>query len=1011
MKQFDESIIYDPRIFRENRLDAHSDHEYYSTLDFEDMEPSDFKVLLNGQWKFSYAKNPSSAIDGFWEKGYNTRLWDEITVPGHVELQGYGAPQYANTQYPWDGHELLKPGEVPTEYNPTSSYVRYFTIPEFFNDKPVYISFQGVETAFALWVNGSYVGYSEDTFTPSEFDISDYVDRTGENKLAVRVYRFNSGSWCDDQDFFRFSGIFRDVYLYTHPKTHIRDLRIRTILDDKYENAVLELAIKTIGSGSAVFTLKDKSGKEIFSHNEDIDGVKTFSYSVDNPEKWSAEDPYLYDLLITVSDSDGNICEYIPEKVGFRCFEIKNNLMRINGKRIVFKGVNRHEFSAVSGRCICDNDIKKDIITMKQNNINAVRTSHYPNRTYLYRLCDRYGLYMIDENNMESHGMWDAIWRGILKLEDCIPGDREEYAELIMDRATSMYERDKNHPAILMWSCGNESFGGSNIYNMANTLREWDPTRLVHYEGSNWERDPRYPDTSDINTSMYLPVKELRKYLKEHREKPYILCEYAHAMGNSCGDLIGYTKFAYEDELYQGGFIWDYIDQAIIKKDRFGNDLAGYGGDFDDRPNDGNFSGNGIVYGDTREPSPKMQEVRFCYQNIDIDIHEGMMTIRNNNLFTNTDEYDCVISLVQEEKTLKKLIITADVEPLGEKNFEIPFDIPQKEGEYILNVSFVLREDTIWANSGHESAFAQKVFGKPARVVHKNSPVRVTEGWWNFGVRGEDFEVMFSKLSGGLVSYRYGNRELIKQMPRPNFWRAMVDNDIACLLPFRAGQWKIASMYLSHKYDGGLKATDYTVEELDGAWRISFTYHLPVTPAKDCELSYTVHQDGVVDVRLLMDNSNEIGELPEFGVIFTLDADYDHVKWYGMGPDETYMDRNHGKLGVYENKVADNMARYLRPQECGNKTAVRYAQVTDPLGRGLRFSGEDLNFSALPYSPHEIDNANHPNELPPANYTYVKVSLAQMGVGGDDTWGARVHPEYMIGSDGQLSFEFSFKGI
>ena len=1010
MGEFSMNTVKNPRVFEENRLAAHSDHEYYKTPDYQYGESSDFKYSLNGQWKFSYAKNPDQAVCDFWKMDYDNRPWDEITVPGHVEMQGYGTPAYVNTQYPWDGHELLEPYDFPKEYNPTSSYVKYFTLPEGWGDGPVYISFQGVESAVALWLNGEYVGYSEDAFTPSEFDLTPFVDREGENKLAVRVFRFTSSCWLEDQDFFRFSGIFRDVYLYTVPAVHIRDLRLVTTLDNDYKNAVLSVDMDVTGVGNVQLELRNQEGNAVGGAAGAISDKTHMEIHVDEPKKWSAESPYLYSLDIHVTDKAGNDMEFITERVGFRSFEMKDHVMCINGKRIVFCGVNRHEFSAKSGRCIKDEDIKKDIITMKRHNINAIRTSHYPNRTLLYRLCDEYGMYMIDETNMESHGMWDAIGRGLLTMDDCLPGDREEYAETIIDRARSMYERDKNHPSILIWSCGNESYGGKDIFDMSNAFREWDLTRLVHYEGSNWERDPRYPDTSDMNTSMYLPVADLKAYLKEHRNKPYISCEYSHAMGNSCGAIEKYTKLVHEEELYQGGFIWDYIDQCLSKKDRYGNEYMGYGGDFGDRPNDGSFSGDGIVYGDTREPSPKMQEVKYVYQGIEVELEDTSFVVTNHNLFTATSKYGCYAVLEKEGRMIRKDLVETDVAPLSKETYPLPFEIPG-DGEYVVTISFVLGHNTLWADEGYEIAYGQKVYGKYRHPKHQKKAVRITEGWWNLGVKGDDFEVLFSKLYGGLCSYKYAGRELMTRNPMPNFWRAMTENDMASLLPFRAGQWKLASMFATHKYGGGFDATDYTVERNGDEVIVRFTYHLPTTPSKDVDVDYTVHSDGVVDVKLSIERPSEVGELPEFGMLFTMEADYENLKWYGAGPDETYADRDHAKIGVYENKVCDNLAHYLVPQECGNKTHVRYATVTDGDGHGLMFMGDDMSFSALPYTPHELDNARHSNELPPVHYTYVRAALAQMGIGGDDTWGSRVHPEFMIDGDGRLEFAFSFKGI
>ena len=444
MSEFCYEIVKNPEIFQENRLDAHSDHEYFSCEAAAASGVSDFKYSLNGVWKFMWAKNYESCLKEFAAMDVDCRRWDTIRVPAHIQMEGYGHPQYVNVQYPWDGSEAIVPGQIPEVFNPVASYVKYFRVPANMSEKQVFISFQGVESGMAVWLNGQYVGYAEDSFTPSEFDLTEYIDYEGENKLAVMVFRFTAGSWLEDQDFFRFSGIFRDVYLYTVPDVHVRDLKILTILDDDYRDADLAVTLKSIGKGSARLTLFD--GEAVLNETEAVltsekEGTEVH-LDVENPKKWSAEKPYLYDLKIEVFDADGNFTEVIFEKVGFRRFELIHNVMCINGKRIVFRGVNRHEFSPVSGRCVPDQLAEQDVILMKRNNINAIRTSHYPNRTALYRLCDRYGLYMIDETNMESHGVFDAVMKKILPLEEAVPGNKMEYLGLLLDRAKSMYERE-----------------------------------------------------------------------------------------------------------------------------------------------------------------------------------------------------------------------------------------------------------------------------------------------------------------------------------------------------------------------------------------------------------------------------------------------------------------------------------------------------------------------------------------------------------------------------------------
>lgn len=1049
--EFDVKKIHDPKFFKENCMAAHSDHVTYKN-EAEAMEQnSSFRLSLDGIWKFHYAKNDAQTIPGFEAENYNCRPWDDIRVPAHIQMEGYDIPQYANIQYPWDGREDVWRDAVPTDFNPVASYVKYFTLPEGFIKNGLYISFQGVESGFALWLNGSYVGYSEDSFAPSEFDLTPYV-KEGENKLAVKVFKWSSSSWCEDQDFYRFSGIFRSVYLYTMPKVHVYDLKVQPVVEESLENAKLVLDMEICGkvetveksaddakmqNVSAKITLtgsrddsKEGAAGSVsentiffetisFQPNNTSDTIRFtdtgaatvhFEQQVSHPALWSAEHPDLYTLTVELFDESGNCVEYISQNIGFRRFEMKDGIMTLNGKRIVFKGVNRHEFSSKTGRAVSKEEVLQDIITMKQNNINAIRTCHYPDASGIYELCDRYGLYMIAENNLESHGSWDAASHGLVPKDTIVPGDNMDWEPMMLDRVNSCYQRDKNHPAILIWSVGNESYGGKVIFDMSEKFRAVDPHRLVHYEGIF--NDRRYEGTSDMESQMYTSVENIKKFLAEHKEKPFICCEYTHAMGNSCGAMHKYTDLTDTEPRYQGGFIWDYIDQSILKKDRYGQEFQAYGGDCGERPTDYNFSGNGICYGGGREASPKMQEVKFNYQNISVAFEEeGKFTVINKNLFADTGEYQCVAILQKNGIVVKKQKIDTNIAPLSSGTYEIPFEIPD-DAEYAVTVSFVLREDTLWAEAGHEVAFGQKVYKKEVKSAVPEKPLKVVRGKVNIGVKGDDFDCLFSLLNGGLVSYRYAGKEMIGKIPMPNFWRAPVDNDNGSMAPGRYAQWKIASMYISHRNGGMFDNVPTTVEETEHSVTITYTYYMPTTPASKCQAAYTVYGDGTVETKLTYDPVEGLPDMPEFGMMFKLNADYDNVEWYGYGPEETYADRRHGaKLGIYKNKAADNMAKYLVPQECGNKVGVRYAKVTDDRGRGLLFSGDELSFSALPYTPHELENAAHPYELPQVHYTVVRVALAQMGVGGDDSWGAWVHPEYHIDVTKPLEFTFRFRGI
>ena len=1034
MGTFNYDLVKDPTYFNDNRVAAHSDHKYYASVEAMEQDVDNFRHSLNGLWKFHYAKNYNSTIPGFEKTEYCCKSWDDIRVPAHIQMEGYDVPQYANVQYPWEGREEVELGQIPERFNPVASYVKYFEVPEEMEGKKVFISFQGAESGIAVWLNGNFVGYSEDTFTPSEFELTPYL-KEGENKLAAQVFKWTSSSWCEDQDFFRFSGIYRDVYLYAIPEVHVSDVKIQTLLDDTFTKADLVIDTKATKAGKVKITLS-KDGEELQSVEETLEEESQYVMKVENPELWSAESPVLYDLLLEVMDENGQVTEVIPQRVGFRRFEMKDSIMMLNGKRIVFKGVNRHEFSSVSGRVVSREELVKDLVTMKQNNINAIRTCHYPDAVGIYELCDEYGIYMIAECNMESHGSWDISAEQTGDFSKVVPCDRPEWMDMMLDRVNSMYQRDKNHPAILIWSCGNESFGGKVIYEMSQLYRKMDPNRLVHYEGVCHDR--RYNDTSDMESQMYPSVEAIKEFLAKDDSKPFICCEYTHAMGNSCGAMHKYTDLTDTEPKYQGGFIWDYIDQSIYKKDRYGKEFQAYGGDFGERPTDYNFSGNGIAYGGDREPSPKMQEVKFNYQNITAEVTADTVKVLNKNLFVNTDTFDCKVTLAKNGKVIRTEALETAVEPLSTKEYKLPFGKAEAVGEYTVTVSFHLKEEKVWASAGHEIAFGQYVYqvkeavsngksdsAETAIIAEKDVCVsdafvkkpQIIRSTHNIGVRGEHFEVMFSVLNGGLVSYKYAGKEMIEAIPKPNFWRAPTDNDCGNLMQMRYAQWKVASMYLSHKeYRKGAYGPSNSpqTEETDHSVKVTFTYLMPTTPASECQLTYEVFGDGKVKTTLTYDPVKELGDTPEFGVIFKFNADYDNVQWYGLGEAETYADRKKGaKLGIYQNKVVDNIARYMVPQECGAKEEVRWAKVTDRKGRGMYFEmdGESMMFSALPYTPHEMENAMHPYELPQIHYTVVRVAKGQMGIGGDDSWGAYTHQEYLLNADGKMEFSFSFKGI
>ena len=998
--------LSDPTLFAENRLPAHSDHQWFADAAEAATGASGLEQSLNGLWKFHYAKNLGATIPGFEAPDFDCSGWDDIPVPAHIQLQGYDRPGYVNVQYPWDGSEQLEPGQAPQLFNPVGSYVTTFRL-----DKPLSegeklsVVFMGAESALAVWLNGAYIGYAEDSFTPAEFDLTPAL-QSGENKLAAQVVRFSSGSWIEDQDFFRFSGLFRDVGLRRRPACHVEDIRVTTELTDDFGEADVRIKVQLTAPGAVTANLRGSAGLLSEEVTLSQPGPGEIVLRLEQPQLWSAENPYLYDLTVELKDAAGKPAEHIPLKIGVRRFGIEGGVAKINGRRIVFKGVNRHDFGP-AGRAVTREQVEADIKAIKAANINAVRTSHYPNNTCLYELCDRYGLYVIDEMNLESHAMWDRLRMQNLPDSEALPGDRPEWLPALLDRAASMLERDKNHACVVMWSCGNESYGGTDILAVSNWFRDHD-SRPVHYEGVRW--DPRYRETSDVESQMYTPAAKIEEYLKTHRDKPFILCEYAHAMGNSFGAVAKYTELAYREPLFQGGFIWDFADQAIRCHDRYGREYFGYGGDFDDRPTDHEFSGDGIFFAD-HTPTPKIQEVRYLYQNFATTIEDDSFTVENRHLFTSTKDFDVVVSLSREGVLLQTEPVETDVEPGGSGTYPLPFALPGTPGEYAIDVSYRLPRDTAWAAAGHEVGWQQKVVrvGEPKRL-HRAAP-KLVRGIHNIGVRGQHFAALFSEFQPGLVSYRYGltsdgGREMLKTVPLPNFWHAPTSNETGWKAPARDGQWLLASRYakLIGRPD---------VQSRDGCVEIGYRYELPSQPAGQCAVLYRVFGDGRVEVTETVTPGNGLPDMPEFGMMFVLDADYGHLRWYGDGPDECYSDRRSGaRVGIYEGCVADQLTPYLRPQESGSHTGVRWATVTNDDGWGMRFDCEEtMEFSALPWTPFEIENAAHAVELPPISHTVIRPALARRGVGGDNSWGAKTHPEFCLPTGQPLVFRFAFGGV
>ncbi len=990
--------LSDPRVFAVNRLDAHSDHEVFQTPAEADRGRSGLEMCLDGEWKLRYAPGPEGMAEGFEHPGYDVSGWRTVRVPGCLELSGCGVPQYLNIQYPWDGREGIRPPQIPRE-NPVAEYVTDFWLPEDFPAGRVALSFDGAVTALYAWVNGTFVGYAEDGFTPSRFDVTEAL-RPGKNRLAVRLFRYSTASWLEDQDFWRFTGLIRSVRLTAHPRAHVEDLSARALLEEDFKNGLLDLRLRLslpeAEAVSARVELTDGAGRETLCFELPASPETRIIHPVPAPERWSAEAPSLYRLRVTLTGPEGAI-EVAQTHVGFRRIEIRDGRMLLNGKRVELRGVNRHEFSPVGGRTLTEAEMLSDILEMKRSNINALRTCHYPNDSRLYALCDRYGIYVIDEANLETHGTW-SMPRG-LDAGRAVPNDDPLWQDAVNDRARSMIERDKNHPSVLIWSCGNESYGGEVLYNMASLMREMDDTRPVHYEGVSADR--RFNGTSDIESRMYVRPWDVEKALEAGPDKPYILCEYAHAMGNAVGNLFKYTELMEKYPMFQGAFIWDYIDQALITTAPGGGARYAYGGDFFDRPNDRSFCANGLLFAD-RTPSPKMQEVRYLYQPVKILPEAGGVRLVNRNLFVGTEGYVLRYALLKDGAEIASGRAIPRV-AAGETAF-LPLDLPEcrEPGEYALCCALCLAEDAPWAPRGYEQMHGQHVFRVEGPAAAPEGDVRLVPGDWNIGAFSGGVRALFSLPEGGLTSYRGADGpELIETPFRLSLFRAPTDTDRGNGFDGDMAFWRAASECA--------RLADVLPAPPGEPPKITFRYALPIAKDAFADIAYRMLPGGAVRVSLNLPGVPGMGPVPAVGLSLRLPRRFDRVRYYGLGPEENYVDRLAGaRLGVFTTSAEKNLTRYVVPQECGNRAGVRWLEVTDEGGAGLRvdMDGAPLEISVLPYTAGELASARHPDELPPVTYTVLDVAARRMGVGGDDGWGARTHPEFLI--DGEAPHAFSF---
>ncbi len=987
-----------PAVFGINKEAPHADLMLYpnaSTALKGDRARSPWYHSLNGQWKFHWVRKPADRPLDFYKLDYNDRGWKEIPVPANWEMQGYGIPIYSNIPYPFPAN----PPQIPHDYNPVGSYRREFTVPDSWNEREVLLHFAGVQSAFYLWINGQKVGYSQGSRTPAEFNITKYI-KPGKNLLAVEVYRWCDGSYLEDQDFWRLSGIFREVFLYSVGDLHIQDFWVRTDLDDAFKNAVLLLDVnvknygKQLASATVKVELLDENNKLIKSEwLTTITSVRVggesqlaFKIPVQSPKLWSAKIPNLYTLLLTLKDDSGQVVEVIPCRTGFREVDITDGQLRVNGKPILLKGANRHEHDPDKGHVVGTASMIRDIEIMKQHNLNGVRTSHYPNRTRWYDLCSRYGLYVIDEANIESHGMG--------YLPDSTLGNKPKWKAAHLDRISRMLERDKNHPCVIIWSLGNEAGDGVNFEAASDWIHHRDPTRPVHYE-----RAEMRPHT-DIYCPMYATIDQIVKYAESDPSRPLILCEYAHAMGNSVGNFKEYWDVIEKYSALQGGFIWDWVDQGLSKLTTDGQPYWAYGGDYGDLHNDGNFCCNGLVQPD-RKVNPSLLEVKKVYQYIKtepLDLLEGKIRIRNTYDFKNLGFVAARWELCEDGKRIQsgKLDIPA-LKPGEEKPIHVPFRQPAlKPGaDYWLKVSYHLKKSELWAKKNHTVAWDQ--FQIPYDVP-KNAPLaigdlpplKVDERGRTIQIEGKTFTLKISRRTGAIVSFQSNGTELLASPLIPNFWRVPIDNDEGNQMPNRLGLWK-------HAGQGRSAPTIEITQNPPQVVRVKVKTKL-MAGNSTLQTETIVFASGDVVVRNALSADPAAPNIPRIGMTFRMPENYSHVRWYGRGPHENYWDRKTGApFGEYQGSVEELIHTYVRPQENGNRSDARWASFTNKRGAGLLVSGlPTFDFSVWPYSANELEEAKHIHEPVRTGPITVNIDYKQMGVGGDNSWGARTHPEYRL---------------
>lgn len=1013
----------DPQTVGRNRLAPHTDVLPYgdsNTARAGDRAASPWFRSLDGEWAFDLAPTPADAPEEFADPEFDVSDWDDIEVPINWQAAGHGAPHYTNVVYPFP----VDPPHVPTE-NPTGRYRRTFHVDEAWDGRQIRLHFEGVDSAFHLWVNGERVGYSEGARLPAEFEVTEHVE-PGENTVAVRVYKWTNGSYLEDQDMWWLSGIFRETYAYALPETHVADVDVRTDLDDDYADARLTAAVDVANDGThsqtrtVTATLRDSDGAAVAEREKTV-GVEPgetatvdLETTVTDPDKWTAETPTCYDLTVELG-ADGEQTEIVSETVGFRDVEMEGGQFLVNGEAVTIRGVNRHDFHPDRGRHVPLDAMREDLELMKRHNVNAVRTAHYPNDSRFYDLCDEYGLYVIDETDIECHG---------LELAPETPhlSDADEWQATYLDRMVRMVERDKNHPSVVIWSLGNESDFGSNHVAMAEDTRERDPTRPIHYEPDEEQ------EVSDIVGPMYPPWDQLEAWaVEDDYEHPVIMCEYAHAMGNGPGSLSEYWDMIYEHDRLQGGFVWDWLDQGLRQTTEDGEEWFAYGGDFGDEPNDANFNINGLVFPD-RTPSPGLTEYKKVIEPVTLaagDLERGTVVVENRYDFRDLEHLTANWRVEADGEVVEGgTLALPDVTAGESETVTVPLaDAVDHDAECLLTVEVDLAGPTAWADAGHTVATGQFELpenGEPSLPTRDGGPLTCEQGPDGIVVAGPEFELAFDDTHGYIDSLTYRGTELLAEGPRVGLWRAPTDNDRGLPLDgtllsrltelseegatLEPGQFRtigFAQLWREHGLDALQFRCDavHVDESADQADSVGDEHdeHVAITvegrlapPIFDhgfaVEQTYTVHDDATVGIDTRLEPEGDLSvlpSLPRVGLDLTLPDAFDAVSWYGRGPGESYVDSEQSSLvGQYERDVTELHTPYVRPQANGTRTDVRWATFTDGRGVGLRVSCDSpLDLTAHRYTTADLEAADHDHELPERDEISVSLDHAHCGLG------------------------------